>query len=453
MLCLAAVSPFITLIATSQTNSRNLVPVLPLFAILICIGLMAYPVRWRYTVATAWLVVLSLFWSLSTFDGLKSLRTQTVALWPSQTYTVAPSSGVSDPGYWIVPDVLAQIDASSAQTTTLGVLLDTASLHSGSFEYPILVQHQAVDLTSLSGPHLQGIPDIVRNQYILFKDGDNREMAASAQAMATQLLAGAPWFQALYGLAGSYTLPSGETAYLYRRAEGPPDPYQFSTILGTELPVVADTVRRWWGPHATLAFATPETAVWLGTQDVPLADAVIPSPGTDLQPELLDNVRRTLIVASRYRTSEFQKWLGRRFRYITEVQGGEFTATLYGRVDRPLEPVAVDAAWPALRVATLASWREIAPGDPLPIDFTLAGQLDGTWKVSARLVDRSGAVIWQQDTAAVPGNLVLTLFAPPGTPAGEYSLHFVVYNAATQEAAVDVDGQSTTPLATIKVLE
>jgi hypothetical protein len=257
----------------------------------------------------------------------------------------------------------------------------------------------------------------------------------------------------LYGLIGVYPLPSGETAYLYRRSAGPPDPYQFSTILGADLPGVADAVRRWWGPGATLAFATPETAVWLGTQDIPLEDAVIPSTGAALQAEQLENVRRALIVVSRYHTSDFQEWLGQQFRYITEAQGGEFTATLYGHVDRSLDSMPVDAAWPTLRVTSLATWREVSPGDPLPIDFTLEGQLDGTWKVSARLVDGSGAVVWQQDTAAVPGNLTLTLFAPPGTPPGEYSLHFVVYNAATQAAALDVAGQPATPLATIKVLE
>jgi hypothetical protein len=453
LIWVVTLSPFVLLIVTSQTNSRNLVPILPLFAILVCMGLLAYPIRWRYAVATVWLAILLLFWSLSTFDGLNGLRSQTSILWPTQSYTVAPASGVSDPGYWIVPEVLAQIDASSAQTTTLGVLLDTAPLHGGSFEYPILVEERAIDLTSLAGPRLKGIPDILRNQYILTKDGDNREMAAPAQAMAAQLLAGAPWFQALYGLMSVYSLPNGETAFLYRRSEGPPDPYQFSTIVGADLPVVAGAVRDWWSPGATLAFATPETAVWLGTQDVPLAQAIIPGPGTELQPGQLADVQKTLIVATRYRTSEFQEWLGRRFRYITEVQGGEFTATLYGRVDRPLEPIAVDAAWPALSVTSLATRPEIARGDPLPLDFTLAGQLDGTWKISARLVDRAGAVIWQQDTAAVPGELALTLFVPPNASPGEYTLHFVVYNAATQEAAVDVAGQPATPLATIKVLE
>ena len=48
LLWVTTLSPFLLLIATSQTNSRNLVPVLPLFAILVSIGLLAYPVPWRF---------------------------------------------------------------------------------------------------------------------------------------------------------------------------------------------------------------------------------------------------------------------------------------------------------------------------------------------------------------------------------------------------------------------
>ena len=164
-------------------------------------------------------------------------------------------------------------------------------------------------------------------------------------------------------------------------------------------------------------------------------------------------MRRTLIVASRYRTSDFQAWLDQQFRYIAEVRSGEFAASLYGNLDHPLAPVAVDAAWPELRIASLATWPEVRPGDPLPVDARLAGRLDGTWKISARLVDGAGAVLWQQDTSAAGEDVALTLFVPPGTPPGEYTLHFVVYNAATQEVAADAAGRSTTPLATIKVVE
>lgn len=453
----AALSPFLILIFTSQTSSRNLVPILPLFAVLMAVGLTAYSSRWRYALGALWLGVLLLHGAPATFDGLSRLRTQTEVLWPGQEYSVAPASGVTDPGYWIVPQVLAQITQSGTETTTLGVLLDTAPLHPGSFEYPILADGLPIDLASLNGPDLRGIRDVVANQWVLVKDGDNSEMKAPQQEVAAQLLDGAPWFRTLYALVQSYPFPDGETAYLYRRAVGPPDPYQFSTIMAEDAPAIAAVVNQWWSAGATLAFATPEAAVWLGAQEIPLAEAVIPPDGADLQPADLESVGRTLIVVSRYRTAEFQQWLGESFRYIEEVSAGEFTATLYGRVDRPLENLATEAAtganWLPLRVESLQGWPQVAPGDPLPIDFTLDGELDGSWKVSARLLDPSGAVIAQQDTSALPGTLALTLFVPPDAAPGEYQLHFVVYNATTLAPVADREGRPSTPLAVIEVLE
>lgn len=458
LLWVTTLSPFLLLIATSQTNSRNLVPVLPLFAILVSIGLLAYPVPWRFGWATTWLVALLTFWALATFDGLSALRTQTNVLWPGQSYSVAPASGTTDPSYWIVPDVLDQVSASVSatgeMTTTLGVMLDLAPLHSGSFDYDIIHDARPVDLITLSSPEVRGIDDVLTNQWLLFMDGDNRELNNLQRSIVEQMLAHKPWFASLYDLAQSYQFPSGETAYLYRRNAGPANPYQFSTIVGTDLPPVADAIRSWWSPSATLAYATPETAVWLGTQALPPDErALIPAGGADLQAGDLNGVQRTLIVASRYRTSDFQAWLDKQFRYIAEVRSGEFAASLYGRVDHALVPVTGDAAWPALRVTSLATWPEVKPGDPLPIEAVLDGQLDGTWKVSARLVDESGTMLWQQDTSATEDTLSLTLFVPPSTPPGEYTLHFVVYNAATQEVAADVTGRPTTPVATIKVVE
>jgi hypothetical protein len=148
---------------------------------------------------------------------------------------------------------------------------------------------------------------------------------------------------------------------------------------------------------------------------------------------------------------EFQAWLDEQFRPIEEAAAGDCTAMLYGRVDQPLAALPAQAAWPGLRLASLRSWPQVAPGDPLPVDFTLEGELDGSWKVSARLLDASGAVVSQQDTTALPGTLALTLFVPPSAPPGAYSLHFVVYNAETLAPAADLAGQPSTPLVDIEV--
>ena len=174
------------------------------------------------------------------------------------------------------------------------------------------------------------------NQWVLIKDGDNGQLYDLQRGIVGQMLAHEPWFTSLYSLVKSYPFPKGETAYLYRRAAGPADPYLFSTIVGADLPPVADAIRSWWSPRATLAYATPETAVWLGTQALPPDEhAIIPPGGADLQAGDLAGVGRTLIVASRYRTSDFQAWLDQQFRYIAEVRSGEFAASLYGQHGSP----------------------------------------------------------------------------------------------------------------------
>ena len=152
-----------------------------------------------------------MFWALSTFDGLSALRTQTGMLWPNQSYSVAPASGYTAPGYWIVPDVLDQVSASvtpsGEMTTTLGVMLDLASLHSGSFEYDIIHDARPVDLITLTNPQVRGIDDVITNQWLLIKDGDNGELNSLQRGIVEQMLARIPWFANLYDLVKSYQFP------------------------------------------------------------------------------------------------------------------------------------------------------------------------------------------------------------------------------------------------------
>ena len=70
----------------------------------------------------------------------------------------------------------------------------------------------------------------------------------------------------------------------------------------------------------------------------------------------------------------------------------------------------------------------------------------GLWTRRAPCCGSRIRLPWQEKVS-------LTLFVPPSTPPGEYTLHFVVYNAATQEVAADAAGRPATPLATIKVVE
>jgi hypothetical protein len=225
--------------------------------------------------------------------------------------------------------------------------------------------------------------------------------------------------------------------------------------VGEDIPPIADAVRSWWSDEATLAFATADAAVWLGTQQIPFDNAIIPAGASDLQPEALQDVTGTLIVVSRYHTPIFQAWLNEEFRYVQEVSSGEFTASLYARPERPLEARPAAAAWPGFRLAELRSWASLAPGEVLPVELTLedtAGKgFDGATKLSARLVAPDGSTVAQQDTTAADGLLALSLFVPPGAAPGTYTLELLAYDAVTLAPIPAVDGAAQVVLAPVEV--
>jgi hypothetical protein len=448
----AALAPFIILIFTSQTSNRNLVAILPFFAILACTGLLTYAPRWRALLAVLWLGVLLVQWALLTFDGLAGVHTASYPLWVQQNYSAAPASGITDPGYWIVPDALDTIDATTPTTTTLGVLIDTAQLHAGSFEYPLMLAHAPIDLATLTGADLRGAGDVIANQWVILKDGDNGEMRNLSQDLVATILAGAPWFDRLFTLIKEYPLPNGETAYLYHRAAGPRAPREFSTVMEEALPPITAAVRQWWSAHATLAFTTGDAAVWMGTQGVPIEDAILPAGGGDLAPADLTGVQDTLIVVSRYHTPQFQEWLNRDFRYVQEVNSGEFSALLYTRPIEPLVDRPAEASWPDVTLTGLQSWEALAPGQVLPLHLTFEGRLDGTRKVSARLVGPDGIQVAQQDVSITEGVQSLALFVPPTAAPGVYSLQLLVYDAATLEPIADNQARTQVPLADVRIV-
>lgn len=449
-LWLSALSPFLLLTFTSQSSSRNLVAILPLLALLISLGLSAYPKRWRVAIAALWIVVLFAQWAVVSFDGLGGLRRATAVLWVEDAYAVPPSSGLTDPGYWIVPDVLATIEAHTPISTTLGVLLDTVPLHSGSFGFATELAHLPIDIETLTYNSTNGLYKVIPYQWVLLKDGSQEELQDAARGVATAILDGAPWFHQLYTLAKSYPLPSGDTAYLYWRPVGSPDPRQFSTIIYQDVPAIAATVAAWWSPAATLAFATPDEAVWLGTQPLPALAPIIPKPGKTLQWRDLEQAGDVILVVSRYDTPALQAELARHARTVQEFSAGEFTVTMLARPTRPLTAVTATAQWPGMQLRQVDLWADVTAGDVIPLDMSFTGDVNGARKVSARLVDPAGTVVFQQDALVEP-SVKLTLFVPANAAPGQYRLHLLVYDSATLLPVPDLDGVEEPGVATVAV--
>ncbi len=81
----------------------------------------------------------------------------------------------------------------------------------------------------------------------------------------------------------------------------------------------------------------------------------------------------------------------------------------------------------------------------------LNGRTDGSLTLSTRLVDAAGAKAAQLDVP-VSADMELSLFIPPETAPGDYTLQFVAYDTETQEPLTDSRGQNTTNVASVHIM-
>jgi hypothetical protein len=114
------------------------------------------------------------------------------------------------------------------------------------------------------------------------------------------------------------------------------------------------------------------------------------------------------------------------------------------------EPIAVDAVWEPVSVTELAHVNRIRPGQNLLVDLHAEGIVDGSVKMSLRLVDPAGKAQAQQDKDLLPA-LRYSLAVPTDAPDGAYSLSVVVYDGATGDAFPDQNGESPTTLSFVEV--
>ena len=114
------------------------------------------------------------------------------------------------------------------------------------------------------------------------------------------------------------------------------------------------------------------------------------------------------------------------------------------------EPIAIDAVWEPVRVTELAHVSRIQPGQNLLVDLHAEGQVDGSIKMSLRLVDAEGKTQAQQDKDLL-SDLRYSLAVPGDAVEGSYALSVVVYDGATQTPFMDQDGESPTTLSHVEI--
>jgi 4-amino-4-deoxy-L-arabinose transferase-like glycosyltransferase len=449
----AVVGSAAVLTLLAQSNPRNLVPLLPLVAILLAEGLRTFSRRVAAVVGVLWIGVLLAQWSLYTFDELAWVQARTPQLWVYGDYMAWPASGPSDPGYWIAPDVLATIGNPEGDAESLGMLIDTWEIHRGALRYLAARDKLNLTIAPLTEHTDATWGDLFANRWLLLKDGDNRAVRAPGQALLARIAAHDPLFDQLYTPVKEYPLPSGDTATLYLR-DGPRQPREYPVILIETAPV-AEALNAWWSPNATLVFGDRDVAVWTAVHDLAANRVLLPGtpPNPDRQggatPAPLEQLTGTIFVISRYDRAARDAIAADSY-FARTVGSGDTAIDVFGRPAAPLEALESASPWAEIAVDALHSLPALAPGEVLPVELALTNLDARPLKLSLRLVAPDGSAVAQNDVPADPA-VRLGLLLPPTASAGDYALAAVLYDPATGVDIPTRDGEQLGRLAVIAV--
>ncbi len=454
LLWLSILSAYIVLSIILQHNARNLVPILPQLCILLAIGVRAYSKPVGRIVGAVWLSLLIVQWSLFTFQSLGHAFAAGKPLWANSDYVVSPASGTTDPAYWIAPDVLETIGepGEDGDPDSLGILVETWEVHRGIFRYLSTRAEKNLTIMALTEEDSRGWSDVLANRWLLINEGDNSGVAEPGQRVIERVEGGDLLFHQLYHPVKRYPIPSGDTIVLYQRTAGPSQPLEYPVVL-IESAAIADAINAQSSPAATLFFSNADVATWVGIHDLTVENVVIAEEGgaqIEQGQALLKDATGTLLVATRYDSSEMLDALRATSYVVSESGDGDFRLTTVGRPSRETVSLPVTAEWHAVQVTSLTGYDRADPGEVLPIDMAVAGQIDGSLKMSVRLVDPNGQTVAQQDVTLMP-SVKLGLLVPPHGVAGDYTLAAVVYDTNTVEPLLDQTGNQVANLSEITV--
>jgi hypothetical protein len=230
-------------------ETRALTPVIPAVALLLGAGLLRLPwrsVRWGLLVL---IVVIGLvqFAALSyePASRLVPRLSLNLPIWgqtslpPEGPYLQLPDEGPTDRRFWIHPDVLRRMEAHrqslGAESLSMGLLARSRQLNAGGFIYLILAEYPNLRVESLIDDPADSVlrQRIFAHDYLLVK-ANNVGINVEQEEAIHEILSVEPTDPGLlhrtYELDSSYSLPDGDTAYLFRQRFPLPSGYSTKSI-------------------------------------------------------------------------------------------------------------------------------------------------------------------------------------------------------------------------------
>lgn len=238
LLVLWVVVPYVVFsFRPSSRHSRFIMPMLPALAALMAYGLSKIQFSKLKVVAVGLVAVVGTGQLLAlSFDGMDWLRKSAVIggveLFAHKHQNQLPSSGQTDSGYWVVPDILSYVSEraeASQGGVELALLVNTWQVHDEHFLYLIYTDFPQVTLRELAQNWTgrPAYPQLFEVDYVaVASDNPSHRIDPESLDVVKTLLEDPPvLFQEAFQLAKEYPLPDGNIIYLYERRYPLPEGY------------------------------------------------------------------------------------------------------------------------------------------------------------------------------------------------------------------------------------
>lgn len=476
----------------SIIHSRYVMPLLPPLGIALALGLSRIPGRWLRTVAIAAVAAFAIlqFATLS-FDTVA--RQMSYPLWQmgeeeteqgqaavspfARGYSLQqPASGSTDPGYWVVPDILQYVEEHhDSDPARLGILVNTQQVNPKPFVYLVYTTYTDVQILDLvptgSGHNL--FAQLFGADYLLLIDPPP-EYARRPEVRETierLLSVQDDTFHRAYSLARTYPLPNGSRVLLYERRF----PRPATSDLTSHQTLMADLNKG--ALPGDLIVATPPEQVYPlgGYADPSLQLYPLPSEPRSIARSDLDGLAGLTQQHSRL-------WLVQGDTWATDPGGllaGWLAGNAYPAGQAWYGPLQLFLYAPpvygqeCVQHRTQAAWNDhislagyCFADDTLPLgqiaridlQWGLTAVVQDRYKVFVHLLNDQGAVVSQHDgepasgarptDAWQPGEQVADrhgLLLPADLPSGLYTIVVGLYPAAGGDRLTVCDTRSGAP--------